>query len=191
MELRIRGCHPYRWPFQTILLTLQGSAGPRSLATTNGVSIDFLSSGYLDVSVPRVGPSCEVTGHYTRRVSPFGHPWITGSVLLPTAFRSLPRPSSPVCAKASPVCPYRAWPESIQEPAHQTRKPSARTPHDHPKAPCRISGLTIHVCLTCSYFFPNHPNCQKTLRISAVRTPGEPGVESFKLIDPPARFNPW
>ena len=31
-----------------------GSAGPRSLATTNGVSLDFLSSGYLDVSVPRV-----------------------------------------------------------------------------------------------------------------------------------------
>ena len=54
VELRIRDCHPYRWPFQTILLTLQGSAGPRSLATTNGVSIDFLSSGYLDVSVPRV-----------------------------------------------------------------------------------------------------------------------------------------
>ena len=54
LELRIRGCHPYRWPFQTILLILPGSAGPRSLATTNGVSIDFLSSGYLDVSVPRV-----------------------------------------------------------------------------------------------------------------------------------------
>ena len=32
----------------------QGSAGPRSLATTSGVSVDFLSSGYLDVSVPRV-----------------------------------------------------------------------------------------------------------------------------------------
>ena len=27
---------------------------PRSLATTNGVSVDFLSSGYLDVSVRRV-----------------------------------------------------------------------------------------------------------------------------------------
>ena len=27
---------------------------PRSLATTNGVSVDLLSSGYLDVSVPRV-----------------------------------------------------------------------------------------------------------------------------------------
>ena len=54
MELRIRGCHPYRWTFQTILLALPGSAGPRSLATTSGVSVDFLSSGYLDVSVPRV-----------------------------------------------------------------------------------------------------------------------------------------
>ena len=28
---------------------------PRSLAATDGVSFDFLSSGYLDVSVPRVG----------------------------------------------------------------------------------------------------------------------------------------
>ena len=33
---------PYHW------------ASPLSLATTNGVSVDFLSSGYLDVSVPRV-----------------------------------------------------------------------------------------------------------------------------------------
>ena len=32
------------------------SAGPRSLAATRGVSVDFLSSGYLDVSVPRVRP---------------------------------------------------------------------------------------------------------------------------------------
>ena len=28
--------------------------GPRSLATTCGVSVDVLSYGYLDVSVPRV-----------------------------------------------------------------------------------------------------------------------------------------
>ena len=33
---------------------IYSSAGPGSLATTTGVSIDFLSSGYLDVSVPRV-----------------------------------------------------------------------------------------------------------------------------------------
>jgi hypothetical protein len=33
---------------------IHSSADPRSLAATKGVSIDFLSSGYLDVSVPRV-----------------------------------------------------------------------------------------------------------------------------------------
>ena len=33
-------------------------ADPVSLATTTGVSVDFLSSGYLDVSVPQV---CFVT----------------------------------------------------------------------------------------------------------------------------------
>lgn len=53
-ELRIRGCHPL-WPcFPTCSSHSSGSAGPRSLAATNGVSIDVLSSGYLDVSVPRV-----------------------------------------------------------------------------------------------------------------------------------------
>jgi hypothetical protein len=29
-------------------------AAPRSLATTYGISVDFFSSGYLDVSVHRV-----------------------------------------------------------------------------------------------------------------------------------------
>jgi hypothetical protein len=39
-----------------------------------------------------------------RRVAPFGHPRIAGCVLLPLAYRSLPRPSSPSCAQASPTC---------------------------------------------------------------------------------------
>ena len=52
--LPIRGCHPL-WPtFPGRSSHIHGSAGPRSLAATRGVSIDFLSSGYLDVSVPRV-----------------------------------------------------------------------------------------------------------------------------------------
>ena len=52
--LPVRGCHPL-WPtFPGRSSHIHGSAGPRSLAATRGVSIDFLSSGYLDVSVPRV-----------------------------------------------------------------------------------------------------------------------------------------
>ncbi len=46
---------------------------PRSLATTEGVSFDFLSCRYLDVSVPCVGSAFAVTGHDSSRVSPFGH----------------------------------------------------------------------------------------------------------------------
>ena len=78
---------------------------PISLAATLGISVDFLSSGYLDVSVHRV-PSVYLCIHYTvkalsyRRASPFGYLWIYVCLQLPTAFRSLPRPSSALDAKA-------------------------------------------------------------------------------------------
>src|SRR3546814_2462320 len=38
-------------------------------------------------------------------VSPFGHPRIKACSQLPEAFRSVPRPSSPLGAKASTRCP--------------------------------------------------------------------------------------
>jgi hypothetical protein len=44
-----------------------------------------------------------VTGVPAGRVSPFGHPRLSGCVPLPSAYRSLPRPSSPPCAQASPT----------------------------------------------------------------------------------------
>ena len=81
--------------------------GPRSLATTDGVSVDVLSSGYLDVSVPRVRfetpilfraqyshrrsvsatRSCDHAPSTNRRewVSPFGYPWIKACSQLPMA----------------------------------------------------------------------------------------------------------
>lgn len=52
--LLIRDYHPLWLRIPTHSNHIHGSAGPRSLAATRGVSIDFLSSGYLDVSVPRV-----------------------------------------------------------------------------------------------------------------------------------------
>lgn len=54
IKLPIRGCHPLWLCFPAHSGHSHGSAGPRSLAATGGVSVDFLSSGYLDVSVPRV-----------------------------------------------------------------------------------------------------------------------------------------
>ena len=48
-----------------------------------------------------------VMGHDSHWVSPFGHPRIKACFLLPAAFRRLLRPSSPLCAKASTVCPLQ------------------------------------------------------------------------------------
>ena len=42
---------------------------------------------------------------YRRWVSPFGNLWVNGRSHLTTAYRSVPRPSSPLTAKASTRCP--------------------------------------------------------------------------------------
>ncbi len=83
---------------------------PRSLATTGGISVDFSSSGYLDVSVPRVASPRPMSsggggGDMPRRVFPFGDPRVKGRVPLTVDYRSLPRPSSASSAKASTACP--------------------------------------------------------------------------------------
>src|SRR5438876_11920852 len=59
-------------------------------------------------SSPGLLPSLalRMIGLATDRVSPFGNPGITACLQLPQAYRSLPRPSSPPCAKASTVRPY-------------------------------------------------------------------------------------
>ncbi len=62
---------------------------PRSLAATYGVSVDFLSFGYLDVSVPRVGSLAGDTPCGCR-VSPFGHPWIIACLPAPQGFSQAP-----------------------------------------------------------------------------------------------------
>ena len=83
----------------------------RSLAATWKIVFTSFSSGYLDVSVHRV-PYITLLIHvmltelYLRRVSPFGHPWIVICLRFPTAFRSLPRPSSALGAKAFTLCSY-------------------------------------------------------------------------------------
>ena len=73
-------------------------AFPVSLATTQGITIVFFSSRYLDVSVHGVGSPCGVIHLQCTGLS---HSEIFGfnaCVQLPEAYRSLPRPSSPLRA---------------------------------------------------------------------------------------------
>ena len=81
---------------------------PRSLATTSGISVDFSSSPYLDVSVQAVPLiylciQYMMTGHDSGRIAPFGYLWINACLRLPIAYRSLLRPSSAPSAKAFPL----------------------------------------------------------------------------------------
>ena len=69
----------------------------------------FFSSGYLDVSVPRVPLiqlciGCMITLYCQCCVSTFGYLRISVHLQLPVAFRSLSRPSSAPSAKASTIC---------------------------------------------------------------------------------------
>ena len=81
---------------------------PRSLATTYGISVDFSSSPYLDVSVQAVTYvhlfySVHVDRGLLCQVAPFGNLRVNRYLLFTAAYRSLSRPSSAPDAKAFPL----------------------------------------------------------------------------------------
>ncbi len=107
---RIRGCHPLwrHFPEASASHSRRFWAVPVSLIATRGISVDFLSSGYLDISVPRVRlvhlcVQCTIAN----KLAGFPHSDISGSksvCRLPEAYRKLQRPSSPSAAKAFTRC---------------------------------------------------------------------------------------
>ena len=84
---------------------------PLSLATTRGISVDYFSSAYLDVSLRRV-PFLKLWIYFRiHGSSPCGlpHSEICGYIAylqLPAAYRSLSRPSSAPDAKAFTLCSF-------------------------------------------------------------------------------------
>ena len=101
----------FRFPLSSTPMIFLPSVWPDpiSLATTLGISFDYSSSPYLDVSVQAV-PLCTLFIHLQinnvaiTKVSPFGYPRISAYLQLPAAFRSLSRPSSAPSAQASSLC---------------------------------------------------------------------------------------
>ena len=83
-------------------------ATPFSLATTGGITFVLFSTPYLDVSVQEVSfPTC--VGIIHLQCIRLSHSEIRGfnaCMQLPSAYRSLPRPSSPIRSKASTIHPY-------------------------------------------------------------------------------------
>ena len=86
---------------------------PRSIATTQGITIVFSSSGYLDVSVRRVRLPCGIPG-----LHPGGFPHseiygYKGYLHLPVAYRSLSRPSQPLRAQAFTIRSYLLFSNTV------------------------------------------------------------------------------
>ena len=70
-------------------------------------------------------------------VAPFGDPGINDRSHLPRAFRSVPRPSSPLSAKASTRCPYFALERHTQrqEPSRYRKRYRRSLPTDMADSP--------------------------------------------------------
>ena len=110
---------------------------PRSLATTNGISVDVSSSPYLDVSVQAVPyatlfDSDNVDCVLHSRVSPFGYLRINAYLQLPEAFRSLSRPSSAPDAKAFPLRPSSLDLRRNQHPLRRNQHSLFLLPNSNP-----------------------------------------------------------
>src|SRR6516225_1452571 len=108
----------YGCTFQSIPLCrlLSLAAGPISLATTLGISVDFFSCSYLDVSVRHVRFNTLCIQILMTLRAGFPHSEICGSrcvCSLPAAYRKLLRPSSPDIAKASTRCTYSLVPITL------------------------------------------------------------------------------
>ena len=119
-------------PFQTVLVTQRKAAG------LVPVRSPLLGESRL-MSVPPATEMFQFAGFASRPyefrsrypgtgpgwVAPFGDPGINDRSHLPRAFRSVPRPSSPLSAKASTRCPSLA-PARTQRQGPSTGPPGAR-----------------------------------------------------------------
>ena len=88
---------------------------PRSLATTYGISVDFSSSPYLDVSVQAVPLICLCIQHMMTRLSscriaPFGNPRIYRSLTAPRGLSQLVTSFFGSRCQGIPLVLFVAWP---------------------------------------------------------------------------------
>src|SRR6266487_1145893 len=119
---------PCRGPTTPGVQALLVWAGPRSLAATKGIAVAFSSSGYLDVSVPRVCFPRLRSGWRTLRSVGLPHSEILGSQLVCSSPRlisayhvlhRLPVPRHPPCALTRLISVSRC---DSSTPQHTTRQ---------------------------------------------------------------------
>ncbi len=137
--LPVRACHP--------LWSAVPDASGSPLATTGLVPVRSpllresrlmsFPPGTEMVQFPGFAPPAHAFDRRYRSmrwVAPFGDPRITGRSPLPAAYRSVPRPSSPLGAKASTRCPRFARPAPAPEPSRSRTPERPSIPHQRSTA---------------------------------------------------------
>ena len=132
---------------------------PRSLATTGGISVDFSSSPYLDVSVQAVPLICLCIQHMMTRLSscriaPFGHPRIYRSLTAPRGFSQLVTSFFGSRCQGIPLVLFVAWPFLMRYLwffVISLKIGCFTTIFFHPYRNCSIFTFVIWVCLTKPY----------------------------------------
>ena len=162
-DFRVRGSHPLRPAFPrrspspdcrlprrsynpgARLPTRPVWAPALSLATTRAIIVIFSSSGYLDVSVPRVRPRRSPGGRRRRRPGcPIRKSALRkGYLPLGAAYRSLSRPSSPPRAKASFMCPSLLSLCLLPPPAAVSGEGAASARRTGRAAYCKLRSLCV------------------------------------------------
>ena len=112
--IRLGLCIPYAVRTPAVLLQRVWPL-PRSLATTNGISVDFSSSPYLDVSVQAVPLihlwiQCMMTRLSSCRIAPFGNPRIQRSLTAPRGLSQLVTSFIGSRCQGIPLVLFVAWP---------------------------------------------------------------------------------
>ena len=132
--------------------------GPLSLAATRGISVDFSSSGYLDVSVPRVAPVRPMGSGGGARAWP-----LAGSPIRRSPDRGPCAPPRGLSQLAASFVDFRC--QGIRLAPLVS---SSRGPRLGPASAIRVLLLKLHLSLHGCFFVPPGP----------ARRPGGPDVKS-------------
>ena len=138
----------YGAPFQTLpvpKITATGLVRFRSPLLAESRLMSFPPATEMFQFAGFASPPYEFRRRYPRGwVAPFGYPGINDRSHLPRAFRSVPRPSSPLSAKASTKCPYFALERHTQRQGSCPVQPAA-APREQSRR-CAYFARSRHRC---------------------------------------------
>ena len=118
------------------------------------------------------------------RVSPFGNPRIKACSQLPTAYRSVPRPSSPLGAKASTRCPCQTLDRFSHKPI-QTRPKHPPRANAQSRYKEQSPDETMTAVKSLAFLSPAIQASKSRLPLEKTQTPRQPAGSPIHISNNP------